>query len=287
MRHNRPVISALLFAGLLCSHSIMAAQEISEQALNQKLELAKKMVTKIHHQTQANKIDAGQWQAPYRLSIEKINSIQQAMYQGENQQADQLLTDVFALVIEAKAKLSKEFPDKELLTGYFKQRNKALNSFKSSLEETLKQRQHPQAQQDLAQAKKLQQQANTVFKQDVNLAITKLEQAYVLVVSQITQLRDNETTVVSLNFATPKDEYLYDLKRVTSFNMLLDMQLKQTTPNATTLTTIKTYQNKADDYQSLANQFAVKGNYNQALIEIASTIQNQQRALRTAGLNIM
>jgi hypothetical protein len=287
MRHNRPVISALLLVGLLGSQSIVAAQQISEQALNQKLELAKKLVTKILHQTQANKIDAGQWQAPYRLSIEKINLIQQAMYQGENQQADQLLTDVFALVIEAKSKLSKEFPDRELLTGYFKQRNKALNSFKSSLEETLKREKQPQAQQALDQATKLQQQANSLLTQDIRQAITKLEQAYELVIRQITRLRDNETTVVSLNFATPEDEYLYDLKRVTSFNMLLEMQLKQTTPNATTLTKIKTYQNKAEDYQSLANQFAVKGNYNQALIEIARTIQNQQRALRTAGLNIM
>ena len=117
MRHKRPVISALLFAGLLGSQSIVAAEVISEQALNQKLKLAKKMVTQIHHQTEANKIDSGQWQAPYQQSIAKINQTQQAIYQGNNALADQILTDIFALVSDSKAKLSQQFPDTLLLTN--------------------------------------------------------------------------------------------------------------------------------------------------------------------------
>lgn len=287
MRHKRPVISALLVAGLLGSQLLVAAEVISDQALNQKLKLAKKMVTQIHHQTQANKIDSGAWQAPYRQSIKKINQTQQAIYQGDNTAADKILTDIFALITDAKAKLSKQHPDPQELTAYYRRRNEALNSFKSSLQDTLNHTKDPTAQQALSKANALQQSADQLLNNDIHRAITELEQAYQLIVAQITRLRDNETAIVSLNFATPEDEYRYDLRRVKSFKLLLEMQLNKKTPDAATLKLISSHQNTAKEFESQARLLATQGKYKQALTKIAKTIKSQQRALRTAGLNIM
>jgi len=284
MRHNRPVICALLCAGLFTSLFSQASEVISEQALKQKLALVKRMVTKIHHQTQANNIDTGAWKAPYQKSVDKINQVQQAIYQQDNARANQLLADTFALISQSRKKLSKQYPDKKILKVYLEQRTNALNNFIDSLKDTLKSKPDRSAQQALKKASVLQRES---VNKKLLQAISDVEQAYDLVVSQITRLRNNETTTVYLNFDTPKDEYLYDLKRVKSFKLLLEMQLSNKTLAKSTMSLVNSHTNTANDFLTKANSLASSGKYQQALSQIAQAIKSQQRALRGAGLNIM
>lgn len=117
-------------------------------------------------------------------------------------------------------------------------------------------------------------------------AKTELDKAYHLLKVSIESLRDGQTLVRSLNFATPKEEYHYELDRNNTHKMLIKILLDGKDNSAYTKKMIMKFTQKAKSLGILAEQAAHENNFEQAIGLLEQSTKQLVRAIRSAGIYI-
>ncbi|MEO5377856.1 MAG: PDZ domain-containing protein [Magnetococcus sp. DMHC-6] len=141
----------------------------------------------------------------------------------------------------------------------------------------------PEAKKTSDEIHAMLNQAKTLFDQfrlDEGMAV--MERAYTMTRVALVQLRSGETLYDPLNFATPEDEFAYDLNRNNLYKMLLDQvtQTKGTIPNC---------EAKTDEARSLrmkAEETALTGDFKSAIDQLEKSTGILVELLRVGGLDL-
>ncbi|HEY0721222.1 MAG TPA: hypothetical protein VGE50_08205 [Gammaproteobacteria bacterium] len=145
----------------------------------------------------------------------------------------------------------------------------------------------------LAQSKSLNDQVNTLLgKASRSAASRKYEEAnnalrvaYEQVRDALEKLRGGETLVRSLNFATPEEEYHYELDRNNTYRMLITMLIEEKKTMSIDAR-VQQFLDEAAAYRKQGEGEAASGNFAQAIKIMEQSTSSLIAAMRNAGIFI-
>ena len=108
-----------------------------------------------------------------------------------------------------------------------------------------------------------------------------IDQAYLTVKAAIGSMRGGETVVRSLNFATPAEEYHYEIDRNDTHRMLVDMLLKEKRGGSTDEAV-----NTAGQLRARAEAEAARKDHPAAIKTLEESTRELVKAIRAAGVYI-
>lgn len=136
------------------------------------------------------------------------------------------------------------------------------------------------AKTNLKAAEQLRDQGD--FKQ----ARKYIHEAYVAVKLAVSELREGDTLVRSLNFATKEEEYRYELDRNDTHKMLLKLLLKEKVQSEHSRNMVQSFVDKAAELRVTAEAQAAQGDYETAVKTLEQSTRQLVRAIRGAGIFI-
>jgi cellobiose-specific phosphotransferase system component IIA len=114
-----------------------------------------------------------------------------------------------------------------------------------------------------------------------------LDDAYVAAKVAIEHLRGGDTLVRSLDFASPEEEYRYEIDRNDTHRMLVDVLLtEKVTASESVGSMVNGFMQKARSLRSKAEQQADQGDYDSAIHTLEESTREIVRAIRSAGIYI-
>jgi hypothetical protein len=112
------------------------------------------------------------------------------------------------------------------------------------------------------------------------------DQAYLAVRGAISLLRDGDTVVRSLNFATKADEYEYEIDRNNTHKMLVQVLLKEKRGMASVNAMVEQALGSAAQLRTQAEQEAGRRDHESAIRTLEQSTRELVRAIRAAGVYI-
>lgn len=100
----------------------------------------------------------------------------------------------------------------------------------------------------------------------------------------LSKMLDDEVMSYELNFATPAEEYEYELSRYKSYEELIPLAIEQKRPPKQTVALMDRFVAKGQEIHALALDEAKAGNYPKAIQMLQGATSHMQRALRIAGV---
>ncbi len=113
-----------------------------------------------------------------------------------------------------------------------------------------------------------------------------IDNVYVEIKAAISELRSGDTLVRSLHFETKKDEYLYELDRNDTHQMLVTLLLEEKMKNPKTRKRAQKFLNKAAVLRKKAEVYAENGDYEKAVETCEESTKQIVRAIRSSGFFI-
>ncbi len=113
-----------------------------------------------------------------------------------------------------------------------------------------------------------------------------LDSTYETVKSSLESLRDGDTLVRELHFETKEDEYLYELDRNDTHQMLVQVLFAEKMESSPMRATAETFINKAVALRGDAENAAGKKKYEEAIELLEESTKELIRAIRSAGVYI-
>ncbi len=124
-----------------------------------------------------------------------------------------------------------------------------------------------------------------VEQQKFKEAFSSLSKAYFLIANSIKNQRTGQTLIRSLDFATEKEAYEYELGRYENYQMLVDMMIDERKAFKRDART-KPFFDEASRYQSQADNLARQGKYSKAAELIEKASKSLVNLLRDSGVHI-
>jgi len=121
---------------------------------------------------------------------------------------------------------------------------------------------------------------------DLKEARRYLGEAYVAVKLAVSELREGDTLVRSLNFATKEEEYRYEVDRNDTHKMLVRLLLKEKVKSESSRNMVQSFVDKAARLRAEARAQAAKGDYEAAVETMEQSTRELVRAIRGAGIFI-
>ncbi len=150
------------------------------------------------------------------------------------------------------------------------------------------------AEKNTTGQEKLNAQLDKIFTMSANLeqlgkyksAKIELDKAYALLQSSIELLRGGQTLVRSLNFATPEDEYKYELDRYNTHKMLIKLLLGEKNSSDYIQKTVLKFTTQAALLKEQAETAAIGKEFKEAISLLEKSTKQLVRAIRSAGVYI-
>lgn len=117
-------------------------------------------------------------------------------------------------------------------------------------------------------------------------AKAELDKAYQLLKISIEAIRGGETLVRSLNFASPEEEYHYELDRNDTHSMLVQLLVSDKGVSDYTQTQVDKFTTMAKSLRTEAEQSAHQGEFKDAILMLEQSTKQLVRAIRSAGIFI-
>jgi len=145
----------------------------------------------------------------------------------------------------------------------------------------------------VSQAKSLNEQVNTLLGKASRAAASRkyeeangaLKVAYDQVRDALEKLRGGETLVRSLNFATPEEEYRYELDRNDTYRMLITMLIEEKKTMSIDQR-VQQFLDEAGVYRKQGENEAASGDFVQAIKTMEQSTRSLIAAMRNAGIFI-
>lgn len=119
-----------------------------------------------------------------------------------------------------------------------------------------------------------------------NDAQKMLNTVYIYVKTNISKLRSGDTLVRSLHFKDKKEEYLYEIDRNDTHQMLVVLLLKEKLKDSELKKAAQKYLDQAKQLRKEAEALAKKGDHKQAVTKLEESTKNIIRAIRRSGFFI-
>jgi tetratricopeptide (TPR) repeat protein len=117
-------------------------------------------------------------------------------------------------------------------------------------------------------------------------ARSMLDATYETVKSSLETLRGGDTLVRELNFETKEDEYLYELDRNDTHQMLVQVLFAEKMESSPMRATAEGFIDKASGLRTDAEDAAAKNNFEEAIELLEESTKELIRAIRSAGVYI-
>jgi len=117
-------------------------------------------------------------------------------------------------------------------------------------------------------------------------AITTLDRALLMTKTAISGLRDGDTLVRSLNFATKEEEYHYEIDRNDTHKMLAKVLIEEKLAASGMSSLTQKLLDQAAQMRSEAEEQARKGDYEAGIKMLEDSTRELVRAIRSAGIFI-
>lgn len=114
----------------------------------------------------------------------------------------------------------------------------------------------------------------------------KLDSVYEDAKLELERLREGETLVRSLKFANAQEEYLYELDRNDTHQMLLKVLLSEQQSGPAGQRMVEGYVEQSRQLRAKAEGEAGNGAYKQAVKSLEEATKYLQRAIRSSGVYI-
>ncbi|VAX01417.1 hypothetical protein MNBD_GAMMA22-1946 [hydrothermal vent metagenome] len=114
----------------------------------------------------------------------------------------------------------------------------------------------------------------------------ELDKAYALLQSSIELVRGGQTLVRSLNFATPEDEYKYELDRYNTHKMLIKLLLGEKNNSDYVQKAVLKFTTQATLLKKQAETAAIDKQFKEAISLLEKSTKQLVRAIRSAGVYI-
>ncbi|MDH4275026.1 MAG: hypothetical protein OEW08_08310 [Gammaproteobacteria bacterium] len=128
--------------------------------------------------------------------------------------------------------------------------------------------------------------AQLAAKNQYDAANPKLQQAQRVITLAINEMLHQQTLVYDKNFATPKDEYEFELGRHDSYVELIPVAKEQRAPSADLEKLIEPFSAKAENLRAMAVKTAGEGDHKNAVLMLQAGTENVQRILRLLGVSM-
>ena len=121
-------------------------------------------------------------------------------------------------------------------------------------------------------------------KDDYEGAVKRLEDASDMMTAALGALLESRTVVYDKNFATPKEEYEYELSRYASYEELIPIAIEQRHPAQRTVDMMDKLAARAKEIHGEAVALAAKGDHKQGIMALQAATNKLRQALRLAGV---
>jgi hypothetical protein len=115
-------------------------------------------------------------------------------------------------------------------------------------------------------------------------AARKLGDAYRATVEGLSRLRNGQQVVLSLNFATPADEFSYEQRRYASSETMVDMMVREGRAEGGRRGALDEFLSQGRKLRNEAEQHARTGNFKEAIAVMEKANVQMTRALQALGL---
>lgn len=277
MSLNRYCLVYLLLAATgLCGATALAAPDggkaTASPLLAQKISLLENLLTRT---TASKRLGASDNQEARELvaqARELTALAKENLTAGRPEVASQGVDEAFKRVFAATRMLKKESGSTLVERMRFEELMEAIDSLKSGSASTG----NPEAERLIADARARAEQ------DDYAGALKLLSQAYEMTASAVALSRDQETVVYTLDFATPGDEYEYEVRRFDGNRMIIDLLLRK--HPGTTAALVQSYVTKAEEMLLTAETKAGNGKFEDAVRDMEEAGRHQKRAMGLLGI---
>jgi hypothetical protein len=115
-------------------------------------------------------------------------------------------------------------------------------------------------------------------------AAKRLETANDMITEALGALLQAQTVVYDKNFATPKEEYEFELSRYDSYEELIPLAIEQRGPLPQTVKMMNQLAGRAKEIHEEGTALAAKGDHKMAIMALQAATEKLQQALRLAGV---
>jgi hypothetical protein len=283
---NRYTLALLALLATPCVSAQPAGLADKRQLLEQKIRLVEML---INSQATKNK-SASSPDAPERLekSRTSLELARQAMSKNLFDEAGQILDDALRISSSSRRESTESNLSDEAHRHAYQNLIEQVATYRASVEDLLTTTKTSTAARLLLGRIDAKSAEARKFAGDGRLdkANKILGEAYQLAVSELSRLRAGEEVVLTLNFATPSDEYAYELRRFDSSQILIKIMLSDGTADSTKRSLVDKFVNEGFRLREEAEGQATAGHYKEAirLMEGASTQIN--RGLQSVGVPV-
>jgi len=278
---NKRILLPLLFALPVYS----AEHAVDLKQINSKVILLENVLADIKSNA-GNLFEENQlFKDGYLYALKELEQGKLFIANKEFEQAAQSIEQSFVNMYYAKSFLQKLASEEKYSKSNAVQLMLVIEGFIESLAETL------MAQNDDLGSEQLIKARHTKILAEQLLNNNELKRGYLalqktneILIKALSRLKDQQTLLVSLDFATPKDEYLYEKKNLTSYQLILDRRLANTAISKSQIERINEFKEKSDSYVSKAKAAVALRQYSQAITALEAANVSLVQALRITGL---
>lgn len=284
---NKTVMTAALIALFTCGSSYAQAPAPQMQPDREQLERRLNAVgTLIEKSTAARQIEASR-DAKAMEKRERARQIhrdaQQAYASGDFALASRLLPEASVQMFEAVRLAAPDQVTADKVRADYNARLESVRSLLAAQKRISSEKGAPAGSAEATrEIERTVGEAERLAGTDIGAARATLDRAYLVAKAAIGSMRSGDTLVRTLNFATPADEYRYELDRNDTHRMLIDVLLKNKPGQASA----QAYIEKARALRTEAEAQAARGDHAKAIGLLEDSTRELVRAIRGAGVFI-
>ena len=267
------------------SHDIQANKI---EQLNKKLLLIEFVLNDIKRRGSELFATEPMFSAGYDYAKDQLNKARQAMSQNNLQAAEKAVEEAFVNITFTRSFLQKKPVNNEIEIERYNNLRNSVTEYQIVLKDILTTKPDDNATDVIQQVEYMKNTASKHFHdKQFKLANNELSDANQLLITTLTNIQANETHLVSLDFDTPKDEYLYEKNRHSSYQMLLRLRQQSSVINDRVEQLMSSYLKQARVDFEEAETLSAQADYERAIKLLESANDNIKRALRISGLNLL
>jgi len=277
----------LLLPILLALPVYSAEQAVDLKQINSKVILLENVLADIKSNAGNLFNDNPLFKDGYRYAVKELEQGKASIANNELEQAAHYIEQSFVNMYYVKSLLPARSSKAKLTSNDYQHLMLTVNGFIDSLTETLLAKNDDLGSEQLIKAKNSKILAEQLLdSNELKRAYLALQKSNDILIKALTRLKDKQTIVVSLDFATPKDEYLYEKKHLASYQLLLDMRLANTAISANQIKRINQFKEKSEIYVDKAEAAEALRHYAQAIAALENANGSLVQALRVTGLTM-
>ena len=247
-----------------------------------------KLLTTSSGAQQVNKSNNPEAKALHQGALELYRQAQEETKLGNSTKASALIDQSAKKMFQAIRLATPSSLGNSKLKNDFNKRKESINTLRSAFNRIAdenkscecKDKTNTQITELTSTAEKLMAEGKTVK------ARTELDKAYQLLKVSIESLRGGQTLVRSLDFATPEEEYHYEIDRNNTHSMLVKLLLEDREVSDYTSQKVAEFTEAAKSLRTTAEKSALNDKFEEAIKLLEDSTKQLVRAIRSSGIYI-